>query len=96
MIATLALRAFFESTWEGDPERRAASARFLRETLAHDFSEVSYREIPPLPPSRTPELREAPYHPDVPRASAPAGAEAVAAPESEVSLPDVSPDLQPR
>ena len=50
MIATLALRAFLDSTWASDARERAAAARFLAETLPRDFPEVSYRAIAPRPP----------------------------------------------
>jgi predicted dienelactone hydrolase len=79
MITRLALRAFLESVWESDPTRRAASAHFLAETLARDFSEVRYQGIAPLPPSRVLELREAPRRPGAPAAdlvAAPAPLEA--------------------
>jgi predicted dienelactone hydrolase len=75
MIATTALRAFFESVWAED-DARAKSAAYLTDVLARDFSEARYESVAPLPPSREPVLREAPEAPGAP------SAEPVPAPQS--------------
>jgi hypothetical protein len=60
MIATLAMRAFFESVWASDARERAGATRFLSQTLPQDFAEVSYQAIAPLPPPREAGLAKAP------------------------------------
>jgi hypothetical protein len=94
MITSLALRAFFESTWESDAAKRSASARFLAETLARDFDEVRYQAIAPLPPSREVERIEAPARPGIPQPSELRGALEARSFESDVAVPDVEPELR--
>lgn len=77
MITTLALRAFFESVWEGDAAAREESARFLAEGIPRDFAEARFEAIPALPPRREPELSVLPEGPGIPRvpAARPSGLE---------------------